>query len=1579
MAKKFFFGLIIFVLLASPVVPQHTVNAQVPAEIYATPAAAMPGGLVTFAGFGFTPDSAVDLYIETIPSQFLGTLPTDPLGKISGTLSIPAVSPGEYEIMASPNDVFTTLTVLPEMTIDLTPNSGPPGTIVHFSVNNLTAGQLRLDYEGIPVYGPVDVAGGLFEGDFFVPADRPDPLGGDAEVIALNLHAGMVLGTAQNFFITEIPNPDGYAITNIVMPAQAVEPGFTFPITGQISPPPQGPLSNYVLKILWKAGSGQVAPITVGTPILLANGSFSATARAPSLLSGDPFVPEAGGQVGVVFFDHGYQQNISVQPVPWLDPQDPVFKVKVVDSSDQPIQGAIVDIRAFYSDFGKVEGVTTDGTVLQSSYGNLAQHPNQITAYLGALSTTESDPFNCQTTNVYGRTDVNGEFEVKFDLELIAMMGKKIFLGNLPKPTYMDTAMEIEFPLYVNALHKGFGTVVNNIPQPYTQELRFSGYTHLFYDVETNHVVATNPFIVKLPLLLPGTKITVPIVPKIGPIGSSASLVVGGFKNYLGSGIPMTAFGKFYSFPLAQFPDSLFYSTPGDIVISFEHDATLFGSLDDSNMKFTLEGIDYPFTLFGNTPGDCGTVEYRALIHNFYRFPAKFYTGIIEIRDESVPANITKHYIQLNVYPAPTWILQAQYKERKIYANYFGGIKLQGYQYPPGDPNSASNLDTNVPQVGPMQNRVNFGDEVAELLYPDKTTGMQYKSQADGTVMSKVTGAKDYGGTMAGGTEIVIPSSTITVLDTGKIPLYRYIIGAPPIAGATLGADMWIDATLTTSGKIQFMSNGTTSTSLLVYPDATVGVDAFLEGEVLFGLASASAHAQPDIGMGMPANFVNGSLQDTEKCFHYKLVVSWKAKVGVCPLCKKWSDSDTVFNDRNPSSCTPPPAPSSASIDGGLITAETPEPPTASPALALDGLGHTLLVWSDETNNIQSKVLNGSSLVGQYPVTSNQRGIDPQVAFYAPNKAVAVWTESAMVLPYDPLTTSFEQFFQAQHLKYAMWNGSSWSAAQNLTLPEDSNGEGKVVLAGCLSTTAGCPASGEVTAVWVRDMGAAYSERNFRLYYAAFNNGSWGAPQAVDPSSTGTDAEASAAYSPTGIAQVVWTRDSGRSLSTSDDRRIYHRQLTGGSPVTAVTEPQLAVVEPSLAINSAGEMVLAFTVATDPLAFMGNQRQLYAAKQTCGESGCTWSTNALEDSNGRPVHAETPALTLNSNGQAQITYRALGFGAATPGGPTVLPGDPLGTVIGTGEIAQAFVTVSGAPIAKISPSYLTTGGQTVWQTTAIFDPVLNQTYTAASQGSGPVLPLQALDALSAQGYAVDGLAEVPEPLAFTVSNSVPDFSVSDVSLSTLYPQTGGEPFTVTVTILNNGPAFASRGSDLDLILAWDAPAGLGNLAGAYSLPEPFAAGEAIVVEFTTADESLTLPANSHLPHTLYVQVNPQQTISESDYENNSKVKNLGGLPAPQGLSGVSQPGDSSVFLEWLPVDHEALAGYRVYRSSDGRVFDPVGSSFGLGFVDLSGVAGQTYLYTVVAYAADGFESDFADPIQAQIDMVYPVFLPVVQR
>lgn len=1586
MYKRPVFSVLISIMLLASLLPPKSVQAVSTPQLYAAPSQAAPGGTIVFSGTGFSPGDGITLIMVTsLDTLWLGDFWTDADGNFTGSVTMPDVPPGTYDILADPVGILTNLTVLPALTIGINPANGFSGASIHFIVENLAAGQLRLDYNGAPVFGPVNVAAGVYEGDFLVPGVPYNPPGTDIEIKAVNLLGGSLLGTAVATFVYEGSGTTTYSITNIVLPPDAtVGPGFTFPITGQISPPPLGPLSNYQIKILWKSGSGQVVPITVGTPTLLANGSFSANAKVPNLLAGDPIIGETGGQVGVVLFDLGAGKGSNIQLVPWINPSDPVFKVKVVDTNDVPIEGAIVDLRAFYSDFGAVSGTTSGGEVLTNNYNNLEMHPNQVLDALGALISGESDPITCKSTNVYGRTDANGEFVVTFDPASFAMLGKKVFLGYLPKPTYMDVPWDIEFPIYVNAGYKGYSILENGKPVPFKQDLRYSGYTHLFYDVKTNTKVNTDPFVVKLPALPADTKAPLPIVPKAGYDNLyTPGMVVGGFSDYLGTGIPMTAFGNFYSFPAAQFPDSWFVTAVPGARIEFQHDVSLFGSLNEDKLTLTINGQVYKFVNAGQKyegNSECPAIVYRAVIPNMHRWAPGNYSGMIELHD--ISDNVTKHYVQINVKPAPTWITQPQYKLHKI--SFFGnGFAIRGYQFPAGDPNSTSNLDTYVNKIGQLNNRASYSDEVSQYLYADKTSAVKYSGQPATTVMNEDAGPKDYSGTVAGGTEITIPNQTVTVLDTGKIPLYRHVIGIPPIAGATLGADMWFDATLTTGGSIKFSSSGSTTTTLLVYPDATVGVDAFLDGEVLFGLASASAHAKPDIGLGMPAYFTNGNLDDTDKCFHYKLVLTWSAKAGVCPFCVKGSGSDTVFNDRNPSSCSPPPPPSTASSaasTNSYLTADTPPPPTASPALAVDGFGHTLLVWSDESNNIQSKALSGGVEVGTYPVTANNRGIDPQVAFYAPNNAVAVWTESSLASSEASGAATIEEIFQAQYLRYALWNGTSWSAAQDLTLPADSNGEGKVVLAGCPSSQAGCPSVGAVTAVWVRDMGAAYSERNFRLYYAAFTGGNWSAVAAVDPASTGTDAEATLAYSPTGAVQVVWVRDLDRDLSTATDRWLYHRQLSS-STVTKLDSLPSAAVEPSLAVNSAGEMVLAFTVATDPTAFMGNQRQLHAAKQSCGEMGCTWSYNPLVDSNGRPVHAETPSLTLNSGGQAQITYRALGFGAAYEGGPTVMPGDPLGTVIGTGEMAQAFVTISGVSMATITPSYLTTGGNTVWQTNAVFDPLLNLTYAVASQGSGPALPQLALDTLSAQGYSVESLNASPEPLAFTVSSAERDFSIPDVSVSTVYPQISGDPLSVTVSILNNGPQFASSRESgmINLVLTWDGPDGVGVPAGLFTITTSIDAGGLVMVEFTTADGSLTLPDFPYLPHTLYVQVNPSQAIPESSFENNTYTVNLGGLPAPQGLTGASQPGDSSVFLEWTPVEHESVVGYRVYRSSDGHVFEPVGSSFGPAFVDLSGVIGKTYLYRVVSYADDGFESDFSDPIQAQIDQLFPVFLPVIVR
>ncbi|MBE0687319.1 MAG: hypothetical protein IH585_15115 [Anaerolineaceae bacterium] len=1577
---------IILISLLFQYIPVRVVAAEATTEFFASPSLVMPGGEVMFSGFGFTPDSSVDLYLQLPSSEFLGTILTDSAGNFFGGFSLPVINPGTYDVLAAPNDITTTITVMPAMTIDLQPNSGPPGTITHFTANNLLAGQLRLDYDGVPVFGPVDVQAGVFEGDFQIPADRPSTFPQDVALTAFNLVGNQILGRALTFFVAESPLPATYEIQVNDFPQDPVSPGFPFTLQGTISPAPLGPLNLFDLKILWKSGSGQIVPITVGTPQLFSDGSFIITGKAPSLLGGDPLLPsaESGGQVGVVFINKQNGTNSNLQVVPWLDPPNPVFKVKVVDENGDPIQGAIVDVRAFFASPDKqLGGETTSGLTMKNQLNNLEIHPNQITDFIGQASTSESDPFTCQMTSTYGRTNSEGIFEVKIEPEMIAMLGKKVFLGNLPEPVYIENPMTIEFPLYVNATYLGFGN--KGLAEPFELPIRFSGFTHLFYNADTNQTVNTNPLVVSLKSLPAGTKITAPIVPKIKPhsLSSNAAPVVGSYQNYVGTGIPMIAFGNFYSFPISQFPNTLF-SGDGAVDVEFQYDPALFGALDESNAKFTLEGQVYPFVNKGKKSGQagCEAVVYKATIpqDKMIRMLPGNHTGLIEISDQAVVPNITKHYIQLNFVAAPTWVLDAKYKEKSIFLG-GGNIGIYGYQFPSGDPGSNSNLDTDIPKVGPMGNNVNFNDSVHQYLYPDHTTGIVY----DGTVNTKVLDesvwpSKKYNSSVAGGIEIDIPEKTIPVLDTGKFPIYRYVMGIPPIAGATLGADMWFNATLTTSGLIQFLPGGGTSTNMLVFPKATVGVDAFIDLSVLFGLISANAHALPNIGLGMPVSFVNGNLSDSKKCFLYKLDVSWSAKAGICPFCLKKSGTEHIFNGSNPDPCTLPTT-ANALLDQKLVTVESPPPPTASPALAVDGFGHTLLVWSDDNNNIQSRLMSGGQTIGVYQVSSSMGGIDPQVAFYAPNKAIAVWTESGLASAAESETATLEQIIQAQHLQYALWNGTGWSAPQNLTSPEDSNGEGRVALAGCQSTQPGCSANGEVTAIWVRNTVSNLTERQFHLFSAVFNGATWGSITAIDSTSNGTDAEASVAYSNSGTAQVVWIRDADSDLSTVDDRQIYHRQLTGGSPINALTSLPVAAVEPSLKVDTAGEMILAFTVATDPQALVGNQRLLYAAKQTCGESGCSWSYSALIDSNARPIHAESPVLTMNSNGQAQITYRALGFGAADPGGPTVLPGDPLGTVIGTGEIAQAFVSFSNNTITTIAPTYQNNGGKTVWQPTAVYDSLFNQTYSVSSLGSSPIYSQQMKTTLELMGYDIAAIDEIASPLAFSVNSATSDFSVSSVSPNTTNLQVSGDPLTVVVSISNNGPLFASDrdSGQLEIRLTWDALAGSGEPAGSLLIPIPIEAGGMILAEFSTTDDSLILPAAPHLPHVLYVQVNHEQLIPESNYENNTHTVPIGGLPAPQGLIGAAQPGDSSVFLEWQAVEHEAVAGYRIYRSSDGRIFKPVGSSFGLGFVDLTAVIGESYQYAVVAYAGDGFESDFSNFIQAQVDNTYAVFLPLTMR
>ena len=168
------------------------------------------------------------------------------------------------------------LTVLAPLTLQLNPASGPPGTTVSFTVGNLAAGTLRLDYAALAVVGPLAVGAGSYTGSFVVPGDRPQPLGAATTVRATNLAGKNVLGTAEVSFASQTaPAPVNYTFTDMVYPTGRLAGCVNIVVNGRIAPAP--PAGSVVVG-QWQAGSKNFA--TVGMQATVgADGKFQMTTR----------------------------------------------------------------------------------------------------------------------------------------------------------------------------------------------------------------------------------------------------------------------------------------------------------------------------------------------------------------------------------------------------------------------------------------------------------------------------------------------------------------------------------------------------------------------------------------------------------------------------------------------------------------------------------------------------------------------------------------------------------------------------------------------------------------------------------------------------------------------------------------------------------------------------------------------------------------------------------------------------------------------------------------------------------------------------------------------------------------------------------------------------------------------------------------------------------------------------------------------------------------------------------------------------------------------------------------------------
>ncbi len=221
--------------------PQLVVTYHLPnATLYAPPGG-RPGAELPVAGQNYPPSAAITLQLERGGSSWsCGSANADGAGTLQSRCTVPLALPvGEAVLSARSVSgallASAAVQILAGPGLQISPASGPPGTVVQYSVTNLVAGSLRLDYDGVPLVGPRPVASGAASGSFVVPADRPSPLGSATAVKAVNIAGRQSAGAAEVVFRSQPATaPPSFQFTSAsASGAHLVQNQATFSVTAR--------------------------------------------------------------------------------------------------------------------------------------------------------------------------------------------------------------------------------------------------------------------------------------------------------------------------------------------------------------------------------------------------------------------------------------------------------------------------------------------------------------------------------------------------------------------------------------------------------------------------------------------------------------------------------------------------------------------------------------------------------------------------------------------------------------------------------------------------------------------------------------------------------------------------------------------------------------------------------------------------------------------------------------------------------------------------------------------------------------------------------------------------------------------------------------------------------------------------------------------------------------------------------------------------------------------------------------------------------------------------------------------------
>ena len=1600
------------------------------------------GGQLVVRGYNFV---AGETYV--IQSQIgvnlvsLGRVTAARGGIIAPTsLTLPrSTLPGGYTLEARELGgnlvATTTFTVRAAPTIQLNPTTGPPGTLVQVTVNNLTPGTLQVDFHDATVIGPLTSLKTNYSGRFIIPRGARFPSDGIITINVLNQVGRRIVGGGTTTFTLEAAQPPPvYSITNVTLSTANLRAGDEFTINGQISPSPGDAASEIQLHSYWRqedrranSSARQPAlsqrdyinvPINLGLANIAPDGTFQILAQSPSLLKGDPISGRAGDEIELMLVA---QDQVATTTHKTVAGKLKPFRVQILTDQGGKIPYIPVDSNKVPIDvsmeFGGVFSVTVMSDTFDLTNAQAILTAEQQAALQDKLEQEALNYLQCHGLFEEQQTGLIKWWEWQMNPDELITQGLNPAIelppGHVPiqgvqtaaknRPDNRSAGLipdgEMRLEIYTvdvdatNALsgsQEGYGFVdENKAHRPFKEIYFYNRADEIAFILKP--VQDANDKIHYLAELTAH-----PVEIRLPPLPSDwhSGMYIAGIwvedrplpNNYLPglaglSGQSLNSapfeFGDFFS--LVNAPSGHFNyngQEPLDIKVHLKG----LDSQSSPNVTILVDGKSYPTVVAAPTANESlqqnrcqtGTVKQddslvvTAEIPDAYQLPLG--SRIFEVRaSDGQNTNLVEenriHFITYSAdFDHPNFSnRQLAYKPRQLTLN---AISLPG---------NNTDIGADVPQVGQQDSDVVVNSAVTRRNWTHvgskgADVGPAFESGGmDSDALNNPAQPQNFGsgGTGNSGNRLSITRlkaapqtlDKVTILDTGKIRIFEYGYGIPEIAYVYIAVDFQVVATA--------IINPTIHSGVAVIFDTEVGVFVTIGAEVLAGIGEVKITINANIGVQIPVEFTWEATIDTDNCFYYGMFYTYIAQL-LWGLVDVAEGSGTIFDDETGNCVTLRPA---------HTQTETPAPESSNPALATDGLGTILAVWRSKEGHIMSSRLEGQTWATPLPIVENGKSGDPDIAFYAPGQAIAVWSQSGLTAP-PAADSSIPDVLRHQHLAYAVYNSlTGWSAPQNLTQP--TTGDGHAALAGCMSTNPDCPAGGAVTAVWVHDDAGDVGQQQFRIHTGLYQNSSWTLGE-VDSANTGfSDTQPEVAYV-AGTPLVAWVRDEDRDLLTLDDHKLTTRFLDGVSSVqTPINHPGGAN---RASLIADGETVhLVFTVSDEGDGLVSNRRSLYRALAACNNRVCSWSSGQMKDAYGRAIFAESPTLTQNSRGKPTLTFRAMGFGeSAVPEGPLSAIPDPIGALAHTGEMAQINLESNFATqIGQVS--YLSGDGAVYWQPDAVFDSINDSTIVMAVTGAPPDVERNPAYRLAAEIEQQTAVVTPDESLVFASVTNLPNFTLTGVEADSAYLHQSRTP-QVTINLYNSGLQWtAPPTQSLEIVATWNGGPGVGQSAGETTVTT-LAAGEHI-----TPTLALTLPTGLlEMEHALFLTVNPFQDIAEQTSADNQLVLNLGGLPVPNGLQAQTQAGIPGVNLYWSAESDPRVVGYRIYRVNEVGEQVAVGSSLSETWTDIDVNLDQTYWYAVAAFTNNQTESAPSNVIsattQSRSGTIGPfVYLPVVFR